>query len=113
MREYSKRIKLQMKMILPVFFINPDEGRWAAKKHHVVEELHRAGFTSITHVKSTTIAYPRCLCEAIIEGLQLFRGRGPVLMVEDDIRWTGRLIDSFPEDAYAVYLGFSECGASL
>jgi hypothetical protein len=93
-----------------VVFICPDHNeKYHQRKIHMENMLKNIGFTNIEHYKSSTEDYPDCLSKATIDILENNLD-GPILIVEDDIEWTG--IDSIEyHSTYdAIYLGISRSG---
>jgi len=93
-----------------VVFICPDHNeKYHERKLHMETMLRQIGFTHIEHYKSSTEDYPDCLSKATIEILQN-NLENPVLILEDDIEWTGVETIEFHSVADAIYLGLSRCG---
>jgi hypothetical protein len=93
-----------------VVFICPDHNeKYNARKQHMYNLLNTIGFTNIEHFKSGTENYPTCLNMATIHILENNLDI-PVLIVEDDIEWTGILEIDYNEQSDAVYLGISKSG---
>jgi hypothetical protein len=94
----------------PVTYICPDHDEKYKKRNIVTKSLlEKVGFRSITHHKSGTNQYPKCLIEATINTLEANLDDNPFLLVEDDIAWTGINKIEFPPDADAIYFGVSFC----
>lgn len=92
---------------LKTVYICPDHNKkYHARKVHMDTMLTNIGFKDFTHYKSGTEAYPKCLTNATIKILNAYPHE-PVLILEDDIEFTG--IDTFDlvEDADAIYFGTS------
>ena len=94
---------------LKVVYICPDHNdKYRARKEHMESLLSRIGFPSkrIEHFKSSTQAYPDCLSQATIDILKAHMDC-PVLILKDDVEFTG--VDTFDlvEGADAIYFGLS------
>jgi hypothetical protein len=92
---------------LKVVYICPDHNeKYRARKEHMDALLTRIGIRQFEHFKSSTGAYPDCLSQATIDILKANMDR-PVLILEDDVEFTG--IDEFDMivDADAIYFGLS------
>jgi hypothetical protein len=106
----------KMKLVdFPVIYLNPDHNtKYRARKKHMDGLLTRIGFKNITHFKTSTEAYPRCLLKATIEVLSMHLDDNPILILEDDIEEYQPLNAStelvLPDDTDAFYLGFSKAG---
>lgn len=70
--------------------------------------LESIGFKDIVHFKSGTYGYPRCLADANIQILTTYLDE-PILLLEDDVEFTGVEEFDFVEDADAIYFGVSLC----
>jgi len=95
---------------LKVILICPDHTEYYNNRKVKTQDLlERLGCKEIIHYKSDTANYPTCLRKANIDILQTYIDE-PILIVEDDLGYTG--IDSFnyEEDADAYYLGYSKFG---
>lgn len=95
---------------LKVVYICPDHNdKYRARKAHMEALLNQIGFTQIEHFKSSTEDYPDCLARANIEILTKYMEE-PVLILEDDVDFTG--IDEFNlvDGADAIYFGLSIAG---
>ena len=93
-------------------FINPDHNlKYSLRKAHMESLLNTLGFNDITHYKSGSEKYPHCLTLAIIEILKNNMEQ-PVLILEDDIEFTG--VEEFILDttADAIYFGISKSAGS-
>ena len=98
------RMKLQD---LNVVYICPDHNnKYRARKDHMEALLTRIGIRQFEHFKSSTQAYPDCLSQATIDILKAHMDY-PVLILEDDVEFTG--VDTFDlvEGADAIYFGLS------
>ena len=94
---------------LKVVYICPDhDDKYRARKAHMDALLTRVGFPSerIEHFKSSTEDYPDCLSNAIIAILTKYMNE-PVLILEDDVEFTGVEEFEFVADADAIYIGLS------
>jgi hypothetical protein len=90
-----------------IVYICPDHNdKYRERKHHMDALLTRIGCTKFEHFKSSTAAYPDCLSQATIDILTKYMDR-PVLVLEDDVEFTG--IEEFDmiTGADAIYLGLS------
>jgi hypothetical protein len=100
-----------MKIIdLKTIYICPDNNeKYHKRKIHMDNLLTTIGFKDFTHFVSSTDNYPSCLNKATIDILENNLDT-PVLILEDDIEWTG--LDEFVFDptADAIYLGLSKSG---
>jgi hypothetical protein len=97
---------------LKVVYICPDhDDKYRARKVHMESLLTQIGFPSerIEHYKSSTENYPDCLSQATIDILKTHMHE-PVLILEDDVEFTG--IDEFDlvDGADAIYFGLSIAG---
>ena len=94
-----------------VVFICPDNSpKYTARKHMMLWLLETVGFSNIEHFKSENIPYPRGLVQATRDILKKYIDE-PVLVLEDDIAYTGISTIDIPDGADAFYLGLSECAA--
>ena len=95
---------------LKVVYICPDHNsKYNSRKEHMETLLKGLGFKTIIHFKSESENYPKCLINATIDILTTYMNE-PVLILEDDIEFTGvRKID-IPENTDAIYLGLSIYG---
>jgi hypothetical protein len=98
---------------IPVVYICPDHNeKYHARKEHTEALLRTIGFTSITHHKSGTEAYPACLATATIDILKQHLDDMPVLILEDDVDMYCPLnedtVIEFPPLTDAFYLGMSK-----
>lgn len=95
---------------LKVIFICPEHNeKYRKRKAHMEQLLERIGFKEVIHFKSSSIKYPQCLTLATIEILTTYNTE-PILLLEDDVDFTG--IDTFDyvSDADAIYFGISRSG---
>uniref|UniRef100_A0A6C0IIH0 Glycosyltransferase n=1 Tax=viral metagenome TaxID=1070528 RepID=A0A6C0IIH0_9ZZZZ len=93
-----------------VVYICPDHNeKYKKRKQHMQTLLKRIGFKDIVHFKSSSVNYPLCLTLATIEILKKYMDE-PILLLEDDIEFTG--VDNFDyvEDADAIYFGIGKSG---
>jgi hypothetical protein len=91
-----------------VVYICPDHNdKYQKRKQHMDKLLKDIGFKDIIHFKSSSEKYPLCLTLATVEILKTYINE-PILLLEDDVEFTG--IDTFevPSDADAIYLGISK-----
>jgi len=94
---------------LKVVYICPDhDDKYRARKVHMEALLIRSGFPSdrIEHFKSSTENYPDCLAKANIEILTKYMNE-PVLILEDDVEFTGVEEFDMIQEADAIYFGLS------
>jgi hypothetical protein len=92
-----------------VVFICPDNSpKYTGRKFTMLWMLQQIGFTNVEHFKSDDIPYPRCLVKATMDILKKYIDE-PVLILEDDLAYTGNCTFEIPEDTDAFYLGLSEC----
>ena len=72
-----------MKLVdIPVFFICPSHNeKYLTREKHMYDLLHRIGFKSITHFKSSTEDYPTCLVKATTDILNQYMNNEPVIIV--------------------------------
>jgi len=70
--------------------------------------LAELGFKDVVHYKSGTEGYPRCLANANIEILTRYMNE-PILVLEDDVEFTGLSEFEFVYGADAIYFGLSQC----
>ena len=90
-----------------VVFICPDHNKkYHERRLHVESMLKRIGCKHVIHYRSGTENYPACLMEAEIEILESYMNT-PVLIVEDDIEFTGVDVFEFIPEADAIYFGIS------
>ncbi len=93
-----------------VVFICPDHNeKYNKRKIHTESLLKNIGFKDIEHFKSTTENYPDCLNKANVSILENNLD-SPILIVEDDIEWTGIDTIEYDESVDAIYLGISKSG---
>ena len=94
-----------------VVFICPDNSpKYTGRKFTMLWMLQHIGFPNIEHFKSDDIPYPRCLVKATMDILKKYIDE-PVIILEDDVAYTGNSMFEIPEDTDAFYLGLSECAA--
>ena len=93
-------------------FICPDHNeKYNQRKEHMINLLTKIGIKNFSHYKSNTNMYPRCLTEANIDILEQNMNDEPILILEDDVEWTGISVFE-PLNCDAIYLGLSRCGGS-
>lgn len=92
---------------LKVVYICPDHNeKYHKRKLHMNTMLAELGFKDVVHYKSGTDAYPICLSKATVDILTTYMDT-PILILEDDIDFTGVREFDFVEDADAIYFGIS------
>lgn len=96
-------------------FICPDHNeKYKQRKEHMVDLLtNKIGIKNFSHYKSNTNNYPACLGEATIDILEQNMNDEPLLLLEDDVEWTGLRVFEKPVNCDAIYLGISECAGSF
>lgn len=95
---------------LKVIFICPDHNeKYQKRKAHMTALLTKFGFKDVTHYKSTAIKYPQCLTLATIDILSKYNTE-PILLLEDDVEFTGVNAFDYVGDADAIYFGVSRSG---
>jgi hypothetical protein len=95
---------------LCIVFICPDHNDKYRQRRLFMELLLTGlGCKNITHYKSGTENYPACLTAATVDILESHMDV-PVLILEDDVGFTGIDTFDFIEDADAIYFGLSICG---
>jgi hypothetical protein len=96
---------------LPVFLVSPGTGKYEERVGEVFRRLVKAGFHTITFVRSTPDPNPTdSLTKTVIQILEAQAGHGvPFLIFEDDVQFEHipSQID-IPEDADLLYLGVSK-----
>jgi len=91
-------------------YICPDHNeKYHTRKVHMDNMLNTLGFKDFTHYKSSTDNYPTCLNKATIEILENNLDI-PILILEDDIEWTGINKIIFDPTVDAIYFGLSKSG---
>jgi hypothetical protein len=96
---------------IKVIYICPDHNeKYKERKKHMDTMLQLIGFKEIYHFVSSTEEYPDCLSISTIQLLQLFMDE-PILVLEDDVEWTGLKDVEIDEHADAIYLGLSKNAA--
>ena len=96
---------------LKVVYICPDHNeKYHARKVHMDTMLAELGFKDIVHFKSGTEGYPKCLANANVEILTKYMNE-PILLLEDDVEFTGVSEFDFVYGADAIYFGLSTCGS--
>jgi hypothetical protein len=92
---------------LKVVYICPDHNeKYHKRKLHMDTMLSELGFKDVTHYKSGTEGYPVCLSKATVDILTTYMDT-PILILEDDIEFTGVDDFDFVEDADVIYFGIS------
>lgn len=96
---------------LKTVYICPDHNeKYRARKVHMDSMLAELGFKDVIHFKSGTERYPKCLADANIEILTKYMNE-PILLLEDDVEFTGIDEFDFVHGADAIYFGLSTCGS--
>jgi hypothetical protein len=96
---------------LKVVYICPDHNeKYHARKVHMDTMLAELGFKDVVHFKSGTEGYPKCLANANVEILTKYMNE-PILLLEDDVEFTGVSEFDFVHGADAIYFGLSTCGS--
>jgi len=94
-----------------VVYICPDHNeKYHARKVHMDTMLAEIGFKDIVHFKSGTADYPRCLANANIEILTKYMDV-PILVLEDDVEFTGVDTFDYTKGIDAIYFGLSRCAS--
>jgi hypothetical protein len=92
-----------------VVYICPDHNdKYHARKVHMETLLMDLGFKDVVHYKSGTYSYPKCLNDATVDILTTYRYE-PILVLEDDVEFTGISEFEFVHGADAIYFGVSRC----
>ena len=98
---------------LKTVYICPDHNeKYHKRKQHMEDLLKGLGFTNYSHYKSGTAAYPDCLSQAMIDILTTHMNE-PVLILEDDVDFTGISEFNMDNNVDAIYFGLSKSGGSL
>ena len=96
----SYKMKIQQ---LKTYFICPSHNeKYKERQHHMDSLLKKIGFQTFIHHQSGTENYPRCLSEAIIQILKANLNNEPVLILEDDVEFTGKDDVYFDSETDAV-----------
>jgi hypothetical protein len=100
-----------MKLIdIKTVYMCPDHNeKYHTRKLHMDNLLSTIGFKDFTHHLSSTENYPSCLNKATIDILEN-NIDNPVLILEDDVEWTGIEEFVFDQTADAIYFGLSRSG---
>jgi len=94
-----------------VVYICPDHNeKYHARKVHMDSMLSELGFKDVIHFKSGTDGYPKCLADANVEILTQYMNE-PILLLEDDVEFTGVSDFEFVHGADAIYFGLSICAS--
>jgi hypothetical protein len=94
-----------------VVYVCPDHNEKYHERNLFVQKLlHDIGFKHFIHYKSGSEKYPIPLIKAVMDILIKYMDE-PVLIVEDDIEFTGEDTFDFVEDADAIYFGLCRLGA--
>ena len=93
---------------LKIVFICPDHNeKYSKRKQHMLNLLGNMGCKDITHYKSGTEKHPACIIYATIDILTKYADV-PILVLEDDLEYTGIEDFDFVENADAIYFGISK-----
>lgn len=94
-----------------VVYICPDHNeKYHARKLHMDSMLATLGFKDVVHYKSGTDGWPKCLNEATIDILTTYLNE-PILLLEDDVEFTGVSEFEFVHGSDAIYFGLSRSAA--
>ena len=94
-----------------VVYICPDHNeKYHARKLHMDSMLATLGFKDVVHYKSGTDGWPKCLNEATVDILTTYSNE-PILLLEDDVEFTGISEFEFVHGADAIYFGISRSAA--
>lgn len=94
-----------------VVYICPDHNeKYHARKLHMDSMLATLGFKDIVHYKSGTDGWPKCLNDATVTILTTYMNE-PILLLEDDVEFTGVSEFEFVHGADAIYFGVSRSAA--
>lgn len=94
-------------------FICPDHNeKYRERKEHMVKLLTDIGVKNFSMYKSPTENYPKCLISGMIDVLKGHMDDEPLLMLEDDVEFTGSDTFDIPLDCDALYIGISKSGGS-
>jgi hypothetical protein len=92
---------------LKIVFISPNHNaKYAWRTQHMLQLLRRIGCRDVTHCVSGHANYPNCLREATITILKSYPSE-PILILEDDVDFTGVSEVDWVEGVDAVYVGLS------
>lgn len=109
---YNKNVYARINKLIdiPVVFISPDNNeKYNKRKLNTESLLTQIGFKTFSHHISSSEKYPKCLAKANIDILSQNLDDNPILIVEDDIAWTGVTTVYIPTSVDCMYLGFSIC----
>ena len=100
-----------MKLIdIKTVYMCPDHNeKYHTRKLHMDKLLSTIGFKDFTHYVSSTENYPTCLNMATIDILEK-NIDNPIIILEDDVEWTGIDEFVFEQTADAIYFGLSRSG---
>lgn len=100
---------MRIQDIKTVYICPNHNDKYRARKLYMDSLLTKLGFKDFEHWQSGSEQYPLCLAKATQGVLQKYIDI-PVLILEDDVEFTGH--DTFELDprADAIYFGFSLCG---
>ena len=94
-----------------VVYICPDHNeKYHARKLHMDSMLDTLGFKDVVHYKSGTDGWPKCLNDATVNILTTYMNE-PILLIEDDVEFTGVSEFEFVHGADAIYFGLSRSAA--
>ena len=94
-----------------VVYICPDHNeKYHARKLHMDSMLDTLGFKDVVHYKSGTDGWPKCLNDATVDILTTYMNE-PILLLEDDVEFTGVSEFEFVHGADAIYFGLSRSAA--
>jgi hypothetical protein len=95
---------------IKVIYICPEHNeKYRNRKAHMQQLLEKIGFKEVIHFKSSAKKYPQCLTLANIEILTTYNTE-PILLLEDDVEFTGVDTFDYVPDADAIYFGISRSG---
>lgn len=96
---------------IKTYFICPSHNeKYIERQKHMELLLKKLGFTNFIHYKSGTENYPTCLSNATINILNYNLNDEPILLLEDDIEYTGEELSfNIPDNSDAIYIGISKC----
>jgi hypothetical protein len=93
-----------------IVFMCPDHNeKYNSRRLHMESLLQRIGCKHIIHYKSGTENYPMCLNNATVAILESHMDT-PVMILEDDVEFTGADAFDFIPEADAIYFGLSRSG---
>lgn len=99
---------------IKTYYICPAHNeKYMNRKLYMEKLLQNLGFTNFQHQKSSTEDYPSCLSKAMIDILQQNLNQEPILILEDDVEFTGVDDVYFDSETDAVQIGLSKSSASM